>query len=310
MATRRKNIRVDVPLPTTKDDSTDVSSIIDDSETMAQLDAPPPFQSPFLPTLLEALLLSVYPATLIVGSIFSTLTVNHADTPYVPHMQSYDPKNAPSYFAKKSNIFNVYFVKIGWAWITVAFAIFILGSRALGPIDWLNAPQKALTKRRSQAFARYALLTAVWYMVTQKFFGASLIDRGYKFTGGRCEIMESDGPIAQLEKARMSDAEKAATATACKLIGGQWQGGHDISGHVFLLVMGSAMLWFEVLPVVLNYTGLTQARRVIDSEGSVKSASAVRVEEGAEHFGKHSVMANMALAVAGLSWWMLLMTAA
>ncbi|QIW95943.1 hypothetical protein AMS68_001461 [Peltaster fructicola] len=306
MATRRKNVRVDVPLPTNSDDK--ASAILNDSSTMAQLDAPPPFESPFLPTLLEALLLSVYPATLIIGSVFSTLTVNHANTPYIAHMQSYDPKNAPSYFAKKSNIFNVYFVKVGWAWVTAAFALFVMGNRALGPVDWLAAPQKAFTKKRIQAITRYAFLTVIWYIFTQGFFGASLIDRGYRITGGKCEVVLSDAPLAQLEKAQMSDAEEALTHAACKLIGGQWKGGHDISGHVFLLVMGSAMLGFEVLPVLLKYAGLTRARRVVGTDGAVKSAETE--EKAGEHLGRHSVFANLALGVAAVSLWMLLMTAA
>lgn len=310
MATRRKTVNVELPIPssTTHAPST-TDQILVNSSTMHELDSPPPFNSPLLPTFLEAILLSVYPATLIVGSLFSTLTVDHNETPYIAHMQSYHPDNAPSYFAKKSNVFNVYFVKVGWAWITLAFALFVFGSRALGSMRWISDPQQALKKRRLQALARYAVLTGIWYSFTQGFFGAPLIDRGFRFTGGKCEVALSDDPVSQMKQDDMSKAEKAATHAACRLIGGQWKGGHDISGHVFLLVMGSAMLWFEVLPVLVRWAGFTSARRIVRSDGRSGSPGGTTYEKG-ESEEDHGIFGTFALVVGVVSWWMLLMTAA
>ncbi|KAB8343070.1 hypothetical protein FH972_022664 [Carpinus fangiana] len=55
---------------------------------------------------------------------------------------------------------------------------------------------------------------------------------------------------------------------ACRVAGGQWLGGYDVSGHVFLLVLGSGMLWMEVLPVVLpGVRGLTGRRVVMTESG-------------------------------------------
>lgn len=110
----------------------------------------------------------------------------------------------------------------------------------------------------------------------------------------------------------MNDAREVLTHAACKAIGGRWSGGHDISGHVFLLILGSAMLWLEILPAVLRMEGLREARRVVLDDGLVRSASFAkeepeRVKRGEGELG---VGVQVALGVAGLSWWMLLMTAA
>jgi hypothetical protein len=102
------------------------------------------------------------------------------------------------------------------------------------------------------------------------------------------------------------------THAACKAIGGQWKGGHDISGHVFLLILGSAMLWLELLPAVLRMEGLREARRIMTTDGLVRSAS-VEADEASERKNssdKTNIGIQGALLVLALSWWMLLMTAA
>lgn len=306
MATRRTKTKVEVPIPTSPNASNPTETNRPTS-SMTSIDTPA--SSPWLPTPLEAILLSLYPGTLILGSLFSTLTVNDKVTPYIAALQSYAPDNAPSYFAKKTNIFNVYFVKIGWIWITAAFFLFTTSHKSLGP-------SLQLTKRRAQALARYACVTLIWYGTTQWFFGPALIDRGFRLTGGQCAIMLSDDPIAEAKKAEMSDLREALSNAACKAAGGRWLGGHDISGHVFLLVLGSGMLWMELLPVVVRWTGLREARRIV-KDGLVRSASAeTAATDGQGSKGnievpkRLGVGVKVALAVAAMNWWMLLMTAA
>lgn len=301
MATRRTKTSVEVPIPAAANASTDRPS-----SSMTHIDAPA--SSPWLPTPLEAILLSLYPGTLILGSLFSTLTVNDNVTPYIAALQSYAPDNAPSYFAKKTNIFNVYFVKIGWIWITAAFFLFTASHKSLGP-------SLQLTKRRAQAIARYACVTLIWYGTTQWFFGPALIDRGFRLTGGQCAIMLSDSAVAEAAKAEMSDLREALSNAACKAAGGRWLGGHDISGHVFLLVLGSGMLWMELLPVVVRWTGLREARRIV-KDGLARSASTETEADGQGIKGNIEVPkrlgwgVKLALGVAAMNWWMLLMTAA
>ena len=148
--------------------------------------------------------------------------------------------------------------------------------------------------------------------MTQWFFGPPIIDRSFRWTGGQCAAVMSDSPIAQMEKAEMGEMREVFTHAACKAIGGQWKGGHDISGHVFLLILGSAMLWLELLPAVLRMEGLREARRIMTSDGLVRSAS-VEVDGKSESKGDtntSSIGLQGAMVVLGLSWWMLLMTAA
>ena len=262
--------------------------------------------SPYLPTYLETILLGIYPSTLLLGSLFSILNAQNRNTPYSNTSQSHPSSHAPSYWARKSNIFNVYFVKIGWVWITLAFFLFVSNHTSLGPRGKLVA-----TPRRLRALVRYLLVTAVWCAVTQWFFGAPLIDRGFKLTGGQCEIIYSDDPVSNAKQAGMSDARELVTHAACKLAGGMWKGGHDISGHVFILILGSAMLWLEILPAVLVASGLREDRRIKMPDGAVKSA-AVETQDQAGNMEvpkELGVGVKAALGVAGLSWWMLLMTA-
>ncbi|KAK5135422.1 hypothetical protein LTR08_005210 [Meristemomyces frigidus] len=301
MATRRTT-RVEVPIPPTPNGNTS-----DKPQPPMLADTPLVANSPFLPTTLETALIAIYPGTLLLGSLISALNPASRNATYLPHTQAYAVSEAPSYFAKKSNFFNVYFVKIGWVWTTLAFFLFVASHSSLGPPLRLK-----LTKRRLQATARYVVVTAVWIAVTQWFFGPPIIDRSFRWTGGKCDVMFDDTRSARAGRADMSDMEKAFTHAACKSIGGQWAGGHDISGHVFLLILGSAMLWLEFLPAVLRMDGLREARRIRTADGLVRSAAI----ETREHPGNMEVPEKLgygvqgALFVAGMSWWMLLMTAA
>lgn len=262
--------------------------------------------SPLLPTLLEAALLAIYPATLILGSLFSYLSPHVNNTLYSPSQQSFPPHLAPSYFARKKNIFNLYFVKVGWLWTTFALLLFILTHPSFG-----RPLYPALTARRLKATLRWLGATAVWVLVTQWCFGPPLIDRSFRLTGGVCEMLDDQGQVQ-----RMSREREVLTHAACRVIGGQWKGGHDISGHVFLLILGSALLWMEVLPVLLGARGLREERRVLMADGRTVTAAVEKAEvEGAVVAEKESeVVAGLgtkfAVGVVALSWWMLLMTAA
>ncbi|KAK4977496.1 hypothetical protein LTR28_006634 [Elasticomyces elasticus] len=303
MPTRRT--KVSVPIPSSAN-----GSALDKTQAYSTSTSSPSRRSPFLPTTLESLLIAIYPGTLLLGSLFSILNAKNRNAPYSAVSQSHPAHAAPSYFARKSNVFNVYFVKVGWFWITLAFALFLFSHSSLGPRGSL-----ALTRRRARALTRYALVTTWWTLMTQWCFGAPLIDRGFRYTGGQCEIIYADTPAADAKRESMSDAREALTHAACRLVGGEWKGGHDISGHVFILILGSAMLWFELLPAILRLEGIREERRIRMADGAVKSAS-VETEDRAGDKGNMEVPKELgvgvkaAIGVAALSWWMLLMTAA
>ncbi|OJJ47621.1 hypothetical protein ASPZODRAFT_131164 [Penicilliopsis zonata CBS 506.65] len=239
--------------------------------------------------------LLIYPCTLILGSIFSVISPTAAgfhafETDMNP---SAAPPPPPNYFARKNNVFNVYFVKVGWLWTTLAFVSLLLVQYVL------VKPVAQRSRRVGQAIARYSLATLVWYLTTQWFFGPAIIDRGFVITGGKCNVSVArqqyqhdheggHGPIRELEH--------LFTAAACKAAGGSWSGGHDVSGHVFMLVLATAMLSFEMWGVYAS----EEKEKATDgsAKGGNGSSSALRVWP-----------ARFVWGVVGLSWWMLFMTA-
>ncbi|KAL1930798.1 hypothetical protein VTP01DRAFT_10960 [Rhizomucor pusillus] len=125
-----------------------------------------------------------------------------------------------TYFSNKGNIFNVYFVKLGWLWTTfLSLVHFIL-------IEWQFIDRN---RRGRRALGRYIVATVYWYIMTQSFLGPSIVDRFFVATGGGCTIAADNG-ISILQQ------------SACRKLGGQWTGGHDISGHCVLLIHASLYL--------------------------------------------------------------------
>lgn len=266
---------------------------------------------PFLPTRYEALLLLAYPALLTFGTLFSLISPQVRNAPYDPSLQAHsqDPLLSPSYFARKSNIFNVYFVKRGWAWVTITFVVFLF-----------SHPATTSAQQRTRGLLRWGLATIWWVLVTQWCFGPPIIDRSFRFTGGKCELVN-----AKMD-AGVASGKDIFTGVACKAAGGQWRGGHDISGHVFLLVLGSYFLVQEVGWVLVSHwrrsggsagaSAVRDDRSVVMVDGAIKSATveAERVAAAAEH-RLASVWDALAFggkvtgAVVAMSWWMLLMTA-
>jgi len=250
-----------------------------------------------LPTPLETLLLLLYPTLLLLGSLFSILDPSARHAPYNPTTQSHPASHAPNYFAKKGNIFNVFFVKIAWFWVSSAYLAFLILSSTTGPPGGL-----VFTARRLRGLLRWAIVTGWWVLVTQWCFGPGLVDRGFRVSGGACRL--ADVYVGE------GGGKEFWSSQACKAVGGEWRGGHDVSGHVFILVLGSAFLVMEVLPGLVGKRELRDERRVVRGDGIVGSVERGGGEEEAEaeEEGKWGVGAPM--VVAGLSWWMLLMTAA
>ena len=145
-------------------------------------------------------------------------------------------------------------------------------------------------------------MTVWWGAVTQWFFGPGLVDRGFRVTGGACQLASQMGGSG--------GAGEFLTGRACKAVGGEWRGGHDISGHVFILVLGSLSLGLEVLPALVGARGLREERRVTGRDGRVGKAEGEVVGESEGEEAQWKRVVGAPLVVAGLSWWMLLMTAA
>jgi hypothetical protein len=258
-----------------------------------------------MPSTVEKILLTIYPTILLTGSLFSLLDPSARNAPYSATTQAHVVDSAPSYFAKKSNIFNKLFVKQGWAWITFSYIFFLFTHPSIGP-----PLSVTLTPRRLRGLLRYTIVTTWWIFVTQWFFGPAIIDRSFKLTGGQCELARQ----ADKGNVEMDDTRQFITGVACKAVGGQWKGGHDISGHVFLLVLGSMFLFEEVLHVVLKSQRVKEERTVYMPDGAIKSAEVEAGFNGSDPLvqrpSQWTLGSKVGLGVAGLSVYMLLMTAA
>ncbi|KAI0887179.1 inositol phospholipid synthesis and fat-storage-inducing TM-domain-containing protein [Annulohypoxylon maeteangense] len=259
--------------------------------------------SPYLPTPLETAVLLAYPTILVFGALFSVLSPQTRNAAYDPIRQSHVAASAPSYFARKDNVLNVLFVKQGWAWISASFLAFAASHPVFGA--WGNEGSERGTIRRVKAAVRWGLVTAWWVLVTQWCFGPPIIDRGFRFTGGKC-----DGAVEAVGEGN-ADAGELFTAVACKAAGGRWSGGHDISGHVFLLVLGSCFLVQEVGWVVYRAgrAGGVEERCVVMPDGAVKGAGVEAERSGAREERALGFGGRFVVVVVGLCLWMLLMTA-
>lgn len=102
------------------------------------------------------------------------------------------------------------------------------------------------------------------------------------------------------------------TAVACKSAGGKWSGGHDISGHVFLLVLGTVFLAQELGWSVARWRSRsTEERCIVMADGAIKSANVEAETAPGQGQGEYAlgIGGKTVLGVMGLNLWMLLMTA-
>ncbi|KAI5287889.1 hypothetical protein KEM54_005640 [Ascosphaera aggregata] len=176
-------------------------------------------------------ILLVYPSTLFLGFLYALLS------PDARLGANNTSLNQPvNYFAKKSNILNRFFVKIGWFWTSLAFCAMLL---TLPGFKSEKTGQGA-TRRCWQACLRYMLVTLSWVITTQWAFGPPLVDRGFTATGGKCS-----GSFGTADNVDDPQTAKIFSQAECKLSGGKWKGGRDISGHVFMLALMSAFLFME-----------------------------------------------------------------
>lgn len=259
----------------------------------------PPRNPPALPTATERLGLAIFPGLLLFGALFSLVSPQTRGATFDAAAQAHAQDAPPSYFAHKGNVLNRWYVKQGWGWTSVAFLALVLGHPAM-------ATGADAAGRRVRAVVRWGLVTGWWILVTQWCLGPPIIDRGFRWTGGKCEIVEGKVEEGQ------ADTTDAFTAVACRSMGGRWHGGHDISGHVFLLVLGTGFLLQELGWVVARWTGRQgDERTVVMSDGAVKGAgveSQTVVGEG-KTASSLGLGGRVVAVVVVLNIWMLLMTA-
>ncbi|KAJ1991980.1 hypothetical protein GGI25_003686 [Coemansia spiralis] len=180
-----------------------------------------------------AYLLALLLVAIVLGLAFSSARSALEAASSHGHSPQPQPPQLASIWASRRNPLNRYFAKLAWAWTTALF----LGAVA------------AASRHRSPAatlrhLTRYALATLYWVVMTQWFFGPPLFDRLFLHTGGVC--MLPPPPHAQ------PPAVSTNSLKSCRSAGGSWVGGHDISGHCFLLLHSALFLVEEVLTPLLS----------------------------------------------------------
>ncbi|PPQ93712.1 hypothetical protein CVT25_013053 [Psilocybe cyanescens] len=172
---------------------------------------------------------------LLLGTIYSVFQETYLDTSnplltFLPHKLS-----ETHYFASKSNLLNVYFIKKSWGWTS---AIFFL--------SYLTSPPQLRTNAR---FFQYLTLTTIWLLFTNWFFGPAIIDRLTVFSGAECVYRLPTGEINSVPLELCHRRTVIAPETHPNLFGTDFVGpagfstsprlrmGHDVSGHVFLLTV-------------------------------------------------------------------------
>lgn len=227
-----------------------------------------------------------------------------------------------NYYNDKKNILNQLFVKKGWGWTTFCVVLFyvLVIMRNRSKQDSLkseSATTKSATTKTSTTksstvslltgvVVRYIIATIWWIFFTQWFFGFPIMDRVFVFTGGQCVIDKNVGhPFLHLFQAngRGKFGSMLVSSYHCRRIRGSWEGGHDPSGHVFLMVHSSLYMFMEGLSQWTSWNQLgSNIRKFL--AGLSLSRSKVQV---ITHFlveNPHIVLIQLIT----LWWFMLLMT--
>ena len=213
-------------------------------------------------------------AVVALGTIYSVVYDTALDTSNPLSHRAVRPDGQTSYFAQKSNVINVYFVKYAWGWTSVAF----FGLLSTSPSS---------IKRPTRRVGRWVVTTLVWAIFATWFFGPSLFDRINFLSGARCLVRLPDinpglsladppgrfvtVPIEYCQSripltpnshptffAEYPDLIKALTGAAA-IAGGspvletlklkpRLYRGHDVSGHLFLLTLSVLFLADQLTP--------------------------------------------------------------
>lgn len=149
-----------------------------------------------------------------------------------------------TYMSRSDNIFNVYFVKLGWAW-----TLFVTS-----PFLFMTSYVYCCGKRDKilQHFARLGIATFAWYVWTKSFW---YIEKVY----GHCNAIP----------------KKYQTKEAC-IAGGYFWNGFDISGHAFILIYSSLVL-IEEARAIVGWEGI---RDLIRDEEHTRTTGDVSVTNG------------------------------
>lgn len=253
------------------------------------------------------------------------------------------PHHALNYWANRKNIVNQIFVKKAWLWTTLAWALqlFFLRlapasttpassaakPRASAPVGSRTttnnkkdddiaaqaATQATITSPVFISVLRYTIATGIWLLFANWFFGPPLSERILTATGAVCVPSgdPQESPVEELycrTRTPLSSSSHPALFSSSSLksksIRAMWKGGHDISGHTFIMVLSPLLLLEDIAPYLAALLGPNSAFiKSLFPQGTWLHAARTRWTPAA----KGAVAATLGLV--GLWSWMLLNTA-
>lgn len=145
-----------------------------------------------------------------------------------------------SYFARSDNLFNVYFVKLGWFWTLLFSSPFLYFTN-------YTVCCGDLQKFLKHHMPRLIIATVFWYCWTSIF---NVVEQAF----GRCNMKSYE------------------TKRSCLKAGHFWSG-FDISGHVFILIYSSLVLIEEARPIV-GWDNIKEHLRIEDHNRRTQETSA------------------------------------
>lgn len=152
-----------------------------------------------------------------------------------------------TYFSKSDNMFNLYFVKLGWGWTLMLTLPFVL----LTSFTYCCGKRKLILMHLS----RLGIATIVWFVFTKSF---ALIEQNF----GRCT----------------AKGDRFATKQLCISKGFYWHS-LDISGHAFILIWSCLVIIEEARAII----GWETIKDLIRNEEHSRSTSEVDLSSPLKH---------------------------
>ncbi|WVF67375.1 hypothetical protein IAT40_002130 [Kwoniella sp. CBS 6097] len=132
----------------------------------------------------QLLLAGLLTSLMCMGIMYSMIHGTSLDTSHIHHAHQPDRL---AYFARKSNFFNVVFVKRAWGWTTLLYLTHLLTSPSS------TATTNSGVGSRARRLGVWILATGAWLLFARWAFGAGLGDRIIAATGGNCAVRLPSG---------------------------------------------------------------------------------------------------------------------
>ncbi|GAA6043483.1 hypothetical protein JCM8097_000734 [Rhodosporidiobolus ruineniae] len=278
-------------------------------------------------------LVNVLVLTALLGTTWSVISTSSATTAFRSRLPAHTltrltntatafPVPSLPFFADKRNILNQLFVKNSWGWVTGIFLVLSLAlflfhphhpshSASPPPSKSPSAQGPTPTSRHLlSTLRRYLLASLFWFYLTQATWfgtrvGPSIAFRILRASGATCvpSAISSDPLKTGAGGGLHADGPNepgAATVPVCTGARGEyWRGGHDVSGHAFMMVHASLFLFEALYPLLPS---------LFPRLFAPSSSTTGRPEPRKPMHPVVALVGYVGVAVIGLCWWMLLTT--